>query len=198
MSSTKYSTDLRYLVTCVADMADIRFATAIFDTGAMYTCFQAKILKPSLKEEDLSSNEYKIIGGFVDSKNNKNTVKIYRYKVNKLIMQDITLDNCDIWITFDSRVTDNVIGMDIIQHISFMQYSDSNELKLFKTKEELIDEVNNNSANNNIQRKLYKDSRGNYIELYNMKCYIRASYIKQDRKGYYIELDNNRKCYLTK
>lgn len=193
----KYKADLRYLVTCVADMNDIRFASAIFDTGAMYTCFQANILKPSLKETDFDESQCKIIGGFVDSKNNKNTVKIYRYKVNRFILQDIAIDNCYIWLTFDTRVTDNVVGMDIIQHISFMQYSDSNELKLFKNREDLINYVKGTNINKDIQRKFYKDNKGNYIELYNMKCYIKSSNIKQDINGYYILLKDN-KCYLIK
>ena len=72
----------------------------------------------------------------------KNKVRFYKYPLNQFTIGSIDLGKKDIWITFYSRVKDNVLGMDILQSVSFLQYADAKELHFFADKNEMRSFIN--------------------------------------------------------
>lgn len=66
-------------------------------------------------EKDLKGSEVKLLGGFVKGL----PVKFYRCNLTQFTIGNIDMGEQDIWITFDKRVTDTVLGMDILQQIIF-------------------------------------------------------------------------------
>lgn len=114
-----YSTsikDNRYLVQCIAVSNKIRSAKFIVDTGAKFTCCTYKSIDFNMQEEDFASKEIKYLGGFVKG----SPVKFYKYNLIQFTIGSIDLEEQDIWITFDQRVTDTVLGMDILQKVIFI------------------------------------------------------------------------------
>ena len=57
--------------------------------------------------------ETKIIGWLVSG----SAVKFYKYPLKQFTIGNIDMGKQDIWITFDERVTDVVLGMDILKQI---------------------------------------------------------------------------------
>lgn len=111
-----YSTNLknnRYLVRCLRVTKDIKTIHFIVDTGAMFSCCNYKLMDNSLQETVLLSNEIKLIGGFIKGE----YVKFYRHRLKQFTIGSIDMGRQDIWITFDNRVTDVVLGMDILKQI---------------------------------------------------------------------------------
>jgi len=112
-----YSTNIeknRFSIKCLA-VLEKRFALNNFlvDTGAMITCCQYGYIDRGLQEKDIADNETKIIGGLVSG----SVVKFYRYPLKQFTIGNINIGKQDIWITFDERVTDVVLGMDILKQI---------------------------------------------------------------------------------
>ena len=112
-----YSTNIegnRFSIKCLT-VLEQKFALNNFlvDTGAVITCCEHKYIDTALNEKDLVHCEPKIIGGLV----NGSTVKFYRYPLKRFTVGTIDLGKQDIWITFDARVTDIVLGMDILRQI---------------------------------------------------------------------------------
>lgn len=131
------SEGLRYVVTCILNQDGISLLDTIVDTGAMYTCYRADQVGEELSEDQFCDGESKSIGGFVDGQNVVNAVKFYKYDVKQFAVGTIDLGSTSIWITFDERVSDNVLGMDILNKVAFLQYDNSDELLLFADKAEL-------------------------------------------------------------
>ncbi len=121
--STQYEDELRYVVTCITNQRSIRLIETIVDTGAKYTCYQAAFIDDTLVEKDMMDQQSMDIGGFVDGDERKNTVRFYRYPVKQFTIGSIDVGARDVWITFDKRVKDNVLGLDILQSVSFLQLS---------------------------------------------------------------------------
>lgn len=142
MYSTRFDDELRYIVTCITNQSVVRMIETIVDTGAKYTCYRASFIDDHLTESDVSESPYVDIGGFVDGDKRKNAVRFYRFPVKQFTIGNIDLGGRDIWITFDERVKDNVLGMDILQSICFLQYSDSKELVFFTDRDEMKGYVN--------------------------------------------------------
>lgn len=114
-----YSTsikDNRSLIRCLAVSGDISANNFIVDTGAMFTCCNYSFLDENMQEKDVSGHEARIIGGLISG----STVKFYRYPLKQFTIGNIDLGRQDIWITFDERVTDIVLGMDILKKIVFI------------------------------------------------------------------------------
>ena len=120
--SSRLNDNLRYVIASIVNQRTVSFVDAIVDTGAMFTCFKAKLAEPTLVESDLKNNESKYIGGFASSKTS-NVIKVYKYKVKQFTIGNIDLGKQDIWITFDSRVKGNLLGMDILKKINILQYN---------------------------------------------------------------------------
>ena len=137
MYSTNCSNGLRYTVTCIINQSVIRLVDTIVDTGAKYTCYRARLIDSSLTEEQMIRNIHKDIGGFVDGERKSNAVRFYQYCVKQFTIGNIDLGKRNIWVTFDQRVKDNVLGMDILHSVNFMQYEDSDELLFFGSRTEL-------------------------------------------------------------
>ena len=137
MYSTRFDDELRYVVTCITNRDAVRVVETIVDTGAKYTCYRASFIDDELREEDLGTNQSVEIGGFVSADEPINKVRFYRYPLRQFTIGSIDLGKRDIWITFDGRVKDNVLGMDILKSVSFMQYADTRELHFFTDEDEL-------------------------------------------------------------
>ena len=137
MYSTKFDSELRYVVTCITNQTAVRVVETIVDTGAKYTCYRASFIDDRLKEDDMKNNASINIGGFINGDKQQSKVRFYKYSVKQFTIGNIDLGERVIWITFDDRVKDNVLGMDILQSISFMQYADSKELHFFTDSNEL-------------------------------------------------------------
>ncbi|MCM1182629.1 MAG: retropepsin-like domain-containing protein [Roseburia sp.] len=114
-----YSTNLKdskYPIICLAVMDRVCIVDFIVDTGAMYTCCNHISLKSDIRESDFSDSEIKFIGGFVKGL----PVKFYKCRLKQFTIGNIDMGEQDIWITFDERVTDTVLGMDILRQIIFI------------------------------------------------------------------------------
>lgn len=114
-----YSTSIennRFSIKCLA-VLEKRFVLNNFlvDTGAVITCCKYRYIDQTLKEKDIAGYETKIIGGLVSG----SAVKFYRYPLKQFTIGNIDMGEQDIWITFDERVTDTVLGMDILQQVIF-------------------------------------------------------------------------------
>lgn len=113
-----YSTsikDSKCLAECIIVSNDINMIKFVIDTGAKYTCCHSKIIDIHLAEKDLAGNEVKLLGGFVKGA----FVKYYQHRMKQFTIGNIDMGEQDIWITFDERVTDTVLGMDILQQVIF-------------------------------------------------------------------------------
>lgn len=111
-----YSTNIkgnRCLVDCVAVLTEVSLEKFVVDTGAMFTCCSYKIVDGKLKEKELEDSEVKLIGGFVEGE----YLKFYKLSLHQFTIGNINLGEQDIWITFDEKITDIILGMDILRQI---------------------------------------------------------------------------------
>lgn len=109
-----YSTSIRNdrcRLECIIVSGQIAVEKFIVDTGAMYTCCNYWLINENLNERDLENNECRRIGGLVEGEK----VNFYRYPLRQFTIGNIDMGRQDIWITFDERVTDIVIGLDILK-----------------------------------------------------------------------------------
>lgn len=113
-----YSTKLkdeRYSAECITLLEKVRVLQFVVDTGAKFTCCNFKELDRSMQEEDFEECETKRIGGFIEGA----SVKFYRCSLRQFTIGTIDMGKQDIWITFDRRVKETVLGMDILQQVIF-------------------------------------------------------------------------------
>ncbi len=106
-----YSTNLkdeRFIADCIVNFRKGRIIQFIVDTGAMFTCCNYKVFDKNLQEKELSGGKTKLLGGFVKG----TPVKFYMCRLKQFTIGNIDLGRQYIWITFDMRVTDTVLGMD--------------------------------------------------------------------------------------
>ena len=145
MYSTRFDHENRYVVTCITnqDKSNVRLVDTIVDTGAKYTCYCVGALNRSLREQDFSNSRSIRIGGLIRDEGNRGAVTFYEYHVKQFTIGSIDMGERCIWITFDRRVKDNVLGMDILQSISFMQEADERTLHFFQNKDEMKEYVSN-------------------------------------------------------
>ncbi|MDE7477274.1 MAG: retropepsin-like domain-containing protein [Lachnospiraceae bacterium] len=111
-----YSTNIkdnRYLVRCLAVANEISVNNFVVDTGAKITCCNSDFMDENILEKDVAKCEVKLLGGLVKG----NVVKFYRYPLKQFTIGNINMGEQDIWITFDKRVTDIILGMDILKQI---------------------------------------------------------------------------------
>lgn len=179
---------MRYVPTCIVNHSIVKPIDSIIDTGAMFTCYFAKVLDKNLTENLFENSEYKIISGFVDTQINS---KFYKYKVKQFTIGNIDLGSQVIWITFDNRITDNIVGMDILSQVTFLQYANTNIMYFFKDKKEL-----DTFVSDVIIRKCYKCNNGMLsVVLSHTYFYFTPNNIKKDNNGSYIMI-GKQKCYL--
>ena len=137
MYSTKCSSDLRYIVACITSRDQINLVDTIVDMGARRTCYQARLIDSALTEDQFKDKPYKLIGGFVGGKEIKNSVRFYQFQLQQFTIGNIDMGSQVIWITFDDRIQDNVLGMDILRSVCMLQYANEDELFFFKDREEI-------------------------------------------------------------
>ena len=112
MYSTCMKND-RYTVKCLIVSEYVTLEKFIVDTGARFSCCNHRIVGGKLREEQLAGCETKYIGGFVQGE----AVRFYRYSLKQFTVGNIDMGVRDIWITFDERVTDIILGMDILKQM---------------------------------------------------------------------------------
>ena len=105
----------RYQIQCITVFDRFRVVKFIVDTGAIFTCCTYKAFDKHIQESDMYHCEMKFLGGFVKGL----PVKFYKCSLMQFTIGNINLGKQDIWITFDNRVTDTVLGMDILQQVIF-------------------------------------------------------------------------------
>lgn len=111
-----YSTNIkddRYTVDCVAVSNKISMEKFVVDTGAKFTCCSYKAINGRLKEGEFNGCEQKLIGGFVEGE----YLKFYKLALQQFTVGNINMGRQDIWITFDEKITDIILGMDILKQI---------------------------------------------------------------------------------
>ena len=130
--------DNRVVVKCnVIYDERMKFLSAVYDTGARYTCFRANILNAALHESDFRDAESKFLTGFVGDE----ASKFYRCTVERFAFGNIDLGQQDVWITFDPRVTTNLVGYDVIRQLTRASIGASDRENFFASEEELKDFV---------------------------------------------------------
>ena len=70
---------------------------------------QLRLLDENMQENKIADCESKVIGELIKGE----SVKFYRYRLKQFTIGNIDMGPQDIWITFNERVTDIVLGMDI-------------------------------------------------------------------------------------
>ena len=141
--STKYSnSELRYTTSCIIHNGSTDIIQTVIDTGAKYTCYTAdSFLNIDLNEDNFRNSGYKILGGFVnipvDDGSNSGAVKFYAYTVSTFTIGNINLGKQTIWLTFDRKIKDNILGMDMLEKVAFMQYENESTMYFFKDRKEL-------------------------------------------------------------
>jgi len=101
------------LAECIIVGRDVNMVQFVVDTGAMFTCSHHKTFDIHLEERELMGSETKLLGGFVKGA----AVKFYKCSLRQFTIGNIDMGEQDIWITFDKRVTDTVLGMDILKQV---------------------------------------------------------------------------------
>ena len=104
MYSTRLRND-RYLVDCLTISDKIAIGKFVVDTGAKYTCCNYCVIDSTLEETQFSDTEIKYIGGFVKGE----IVKFYKYPLKQFTVGNIDMEEQNIWLTFDERVTDIIL-----------------------------------------------------------------------------------------
>lgn len=134
-----YSTrlkDERFSVECIALLGKVRIIQFVVDTGATFTCCNYKELDKNMQEADFKGCEVKMVGGFIEGP----CVKFYRCGLKQFTIGNIDMNAQDIWITFDKRVKETILGMDILKQITFI--ANSYKQKIYFCKDS--DDYNNN------------------------------------------------------
>lgn len=116
----------------------MRFVSAVYDTGARYTCFRASAIDTGIKEDDCKEFESKYLSGFIGD----SFSKFYKYRIDKLAYGTIDLGEQYIWLTFDENVTTNVVGYDIIKQVSRLSIANEDKEMFFGDVSELKQFVN--------------------------------------------------------
>lgn len=117
--------DNRYYVPCVVLTEVPIVHSFIVDTGAKYTCCSYKSVDMKLREEDFVQAPKKVLGGIVSGAE----IQFYAYKCRQFTIGNISMGERILWITFDRLATDDVLGMDILQDITFIGDGGTKEMR---------------------------------------------------------------------
>ena len=63
-------------------------------------------------------------------------VKFYRHRLKQFTIGNIDMGEQDIWVTFDDRVTDTVLGMDVLQQVIFIANPYNKKIYFCKDRED--------------------------------------------------------------
>lgn len=112
MYSTCLNND-RYLVRCLTVAKEVNINAFVVDTGAKFTCCSCRFIDQTIQEVEFSGHDTRFISGFVKGE----FVKFYLYSLRQFSIGNIDMGRQKIWVTFDPRITDMVLGMDILKQI---------------------------------------------------------------------------------
>ena len=101
------------MVNCIAVAKEIHVVRFIVDTGAKITCCNYRVVDKCIQEKELTDCETKWIGGLIKGE----VVRFYKYHLNQITIGNINMNEQYIWITFEKRVTDIVLRMDILKQV---------------------------------------------------------------------------------
>lgn len=181
----------RYFCSCLLNNVTVVRVETVIDTGAYYTCYTADTLN-SLLSDEITEKMFKNapfieLHGFVETM----PVRFYKYHLRQYTIGTIDLGSQDVWITFDKRVKNNLVGMDILKQLYFVHEPENKRIVLFKDKYEYFSY--NHPA---ITRKCYVKADGTcYVTVTNTTCSFSQSAINRDNNGPYVMI-NAEKCYL--
>ena len=111
-----YSTNIkdnRCIVDCLAVSHKISMEKFVVDTGAKFTCCNYRVIDGRLKEREFLNHEERHLGGLVKGQ----FLRFYRLTLQQFTIGNIDMGRQNIWITFDERITDIILGMDILKQI---------------------------------------------------------------------------------
>ena len=122
----------RLSVNCMTYYKYPKITEFVFDTGAKYTCCSYNTIDDGLVEDDFRGGEYKILGGFVSGK----AMLFYKLSLKQFTIGNLDIGKKDIWITFDERISDSVLGLDLIKNVIYLSRPLENRVLLFNSEEE--------------------------------------------------------------
>ena len=125
--------DDRIYVNCITYHSYPKITEFIFDTGAKFTCCSYDVIDDRLTETDFRAQEHKDLGGFISG----SAMRFYRLRLRQFTVGNIDLGPRNVWITFDDRISDSVLGMDVLKDVIFLNPTAEGQVRLFSTREEL-------------------------------------------------------------
>jgi len=171
--------------------SSIDIVQSVVDTGAILTCYTAGSLRNLKDINSIKMHKCRNIRGFGGEE--VNSVKIYNYNVSNFILGSLNIGEQSIWLTFDERVEDNVLGMDILSQVSFLQRQKDNVMLFCKDDNELFE----HAFGKTIVRRVHKDrSKDLYYVIYDIGYfYFNKQKIKFEQNLPYIKIGMV-KCFL--
>lgn len=127
----------RYSVNCIVNRRRPRVRRFVIDTGAKFTCCSYDYIDPELKEEDFADTESKLLGGFVADVG----MKFYKCELTQFTIGTVDCGAQSIWITFDPRIADCLLGMDILHSTCFLNNPDEMCLEIYSDMRDLAEEL---------------------------------------------------------
>lgn len=105
-----------------------------FDTGAQYTCLNAREFSINITEEEFKKT-YK--GNIMEGTGLDQTTHMtyYLLQVENLVVEGLALGSVPIYITFDPRACKNLLGLDLIRLFNIRLNFDSGQMELTKTQQ---------------------------------------------------------------
>lgn len=109
----------------------------IIDTGAQYTsCNYRSINKNLCEDEFRKCSQAMCFTGYVKGHSDAGAIH-YLYRLDQFYVGTIPLGSQNIWITFDQRVNNNLLGLDLLKQVSFVQLGHTDELYFLNNRTEL-------------------------------------------------------------
>ncbi len=129
-----------YKVKCMLNKDPYSTISFYVDTGSDITVVNGDALGYLVDKNqiinDTPKENIKIIGGIVlDKENNSQYIAIaYKYHVSSFILhEDVVLYGVDIWVIFDKKFTNNLLGVDILHKLLYLNNPMSDSLVFFNT-----------------------------------------------------------------
>ena len=140
-----YSIDVennRALIQCNFRDSNSKFVrfSALYDTGAQISVFTAVSIDPDLSEDDFKESRTTNLKGLIND--DDLSIVGYSCKIPDFYFGNIHISYVDALITFDERVTDNLVGMDVINRITRLGIANTDKILFFKDYQELSEYVN--------------------------------------------------------
>lgn len=133
-----YSTNIkdnRCIVDCLVVSRKVSMEKFVVDTGTKFTCCSYKVIDGQLKEKELCDCEERYIGGLVEG----HFLKFYKLQLGQFTIGNIDMNQQNIWITFDERITDIILGMDILKQIIMITYPYNQQVYFCKDSDDYND-----------------------------------------------------------